>query len=398
MTGAPRFTQAEVDRAIALEDAHRQGRPLPPERVKQAMDRLYGEWIAAGGEKEFADVLKFATHVARTESPTAAHRGETRALWSFRSQPEGAPREVGHRFLAQACGESRGYQVLEDSPVGRRLDSYELWDSNVQSALIKRFGLDEDYVQESPTKIWDAASECYAKAATGEVEIFAADIGAGSVLGRMEMPRILGPEGVGKEAVRFPVEFPHHAHLPEDMYAFLAEDSIRCQLRLEDYKEGTTTPQHFAAQLAAIEVPEHLKQAHTAAVARLGAAKDYSELTAPAVEPAESEVNRPEPAQSEPARAEPRQPGPEQPGLQEPGPGPSQPEAGEPAPEQSGPTPPAPPQPEPRQPPPGQSFLHGGAVPSRVVVPPRPRPVAAGTHGTINPVIEAAPTSQGVEQ
>ncbi|WP_328739607.1 hypothetical protein OHA91_17840 [Streptomyces erythrochromogenes] len=386
MTEAPRFTQAEIDRAIALEDAHKDGRPLPPERVKQAVDRLYGEWIAAGGEKKFADVLEFATHVAKTESPTAEHRGETRALWSFKSQPEGAPREVGHRFLAQACGESRGYQVLEDSPVGRRLDSYELWDGNVQSALIKRFGLDEGYVQESPADIWDAASESYAKAATGEVEIFAADIGAGSVLGRMEMPRVLGPEGVGKEAVRFPVEFPHHAHLPQDMYAFLSDDSVRCQLRLEDYKKETTTPEQFAAKLAAIDVPEYLKQAHTAAVARLSAATSYEELTAPAAEPTESEITRPEPAQSEPAKAEPQQPGPKQPKVQEAGP--SQPE----------PSQPAPTQPEPKQPPLGQSFLHGGAVPSRVVVPPRPRPGVAGTHGTINPVIEAAPKSQGVEQ
>ncbi|MFJ9940662.1 hypothetical protein [Streptomyces erythrochromogenes] len=397
MTDARRFTQAEIDRAIALEDAHREGRPLDPERVKGAVDRLYGDWIAAGGKEKFADVLKFATHVAKTESPTAEHRGETRALWSFRSQPEGAPREVGHRFLAQACGESRGYQVLEDSPVGRRLDSYELWDGNVQSALIKRFGLDEDYVQESPTKIWDVASECYAKAATGEVEIFAADIGAGSVLGRKEMPRILGPEGVGKEAVRFPVEFPHHAHLPEDMYAFLAEDSIRCQLRMEDYKEGTTTPQQFAAKLAAIEVPEHLKQAHTEAVARLGAAKDYSELTAPPVEPTGAEISPSEPAQAEPAKAEPPQPGPKQPELQEPGP--SQPETEEPEPQQPTPTPsaPAPAQPEPKQPPLGHSFIHGGGVPTRMVVPPRPKAVA-GTHGAINPVIEAAPKSPGVEQ
>ncbi|AQT73583.1 hypothetical protein [Streptomyces sp. fd1-xmd] len=371
MTEAPRFTQAEVKRAIDLEDAYQQGRPLPPERVKQAVDRLYGEWIAAGGEEKFADVLQFATHVAKTESPTAEHRGETRALWSFKSQPEGAPREVGHRFLAQACGESRGYQVLEDSPVGRRLDAYELWDENVQSALIKRFGLDEEYVQESPAEIWDAASECYAKAATGEVEIFAADIGARSVLGRMEMPRVLGPEGVGKEAVRFPVEFPHHAHLPESIYAFLSEDSIRCQLRLEDYKEGTTTPEQFAAKLGAIDVPEHLKQAHTAAVARLSAATSYEELTAPAAEATESEITQPEPAQSEPAKAEP---------------------------EQSVPTPAAPAQPEPKAPPLGHSFVHGGVVPSRVVVPPRPRPVVAGTHGTINPVPEAAPKSPGIEQ
>ncbi|WKV72695.1 hypothetical protein AW27_014865 [Streptomyces sp. PCS3-D2] len=227
---------------MELEEAYYEHRPLAPDKVAQAVDRLYRDGQAAGGKDMFPDVLAYSTHVALTESPTAADRGEVRALWSWRSQPEGALREVGHRFLVQACGESRGYQVLEDSPVGRKLESYELWDRNVQQALVRRFNLTEQAVQDAPAGIWEAASGQYAKAAEGQVAVFAAEIGAGSILGETEMPKVVGPEGVGKDAVGFPIEFPRQAPLPAEMYDLMADPAVRCDLRMEDYAVKGTTP------------------------------------------------------------------------------------------------------------------------------------------------------------
>ncbi|MEU6309819.1 hypothetical protein [Streptomyces sp. NPDC047014] len=507
MTEFARPTQVEIDRAIGLEEEYHAARPLGPDRVQQAVDLLYRDWQAEGAE--FPDVLAFSAHVAATESPTAEGRGEVRALWSWRSQPEGAPREVGHRFLAQACGETRGYQVLEDTPVGRRLESYELWDPNVQMALIERFDLDED-LMEAAREIWDAASASYARAATGQVAVFAGEIGAESILGATEMPRVVGPGGAGKEAVGFPIAFPPQAHLPAEMYELMADPAVRCDLRREDYAAGGTTPEQFAARLAAIEVPERQREARAAAVARLSGAASYAELAGAVVRGAPGAqvpgAEGAQPALGQPGaeaagagrptaeRAEGRQPGVEQAGAQRPGaeragaeqpeagrpgveqpaverpeagrrvveqpetqqtgveqaealrpggersqaqqPGAEQPEAGRPGVEQPtverpeagrpvGEQPeaqqPEAAQPaverseagqlkagqpeagqsegkraEDRMPTPANGFLPGVTIPRTIKVP-APRAASVSTHGVINPVIEAAPKSTGIE-
>ncbi|WP_137993565.1 hypothetical protein [Streptomyces vilmorinianum] len=277
---------------------------------------------------------------------------------------------MGHRFLAQACGESRGYQVLEDTPVGRRLESYELWDEDVKATLADRFALDEDYVNEAPAKIWDAASAEYAKAATGPVAVFAAEIGAGSILGGTEMPRVVGPEGVGREAVGFPIDFPQQAHLPADMHDLMADPAVRCDLRREDYQPNSSTPAQFAAKLATLHVPEHQKEALAAAVAQLSAVEKYEELAAPTAEPKQPELN--EPALTEP-------------------------ETKVPAPAQTVPKQPEVKQPEVKQPTPANAFMPGVTMPRAITVPAR-RTASASTHGVINPTIEAAPKSTDIER
>ncbi|MFF9015949.1 hypothetical protein ACF09C_23660 [Streptomyces sp. NPDC014870] len=359
-------TPAEIARAIALEQAYQEGRdPLPPARVREAVNRLYTDWQEAGGKEKFTDVLAFSAHVAADEPATVPNRGEVRALWSWRSQPEGAPHDVGHRFLAQACGESRGYQVLEDTPVGRKLESYELWDRNVQKAIVKRFGLKEEDVQAAPAQVWDAASAEYANAATGQVAVFAAEIGAESILGRTEIPRIVGPEGVGREAVGFPIEFPHQEHLPAELHDLMADPAVRCQLRREDYLADKSTPGGFAAKLASLDVPDHQKEALTSAVTQLSGVETYEELTAPSAEPRQPEAKAPE--------------------LQEPEL--KQPEAK--APEVKAP--------EVKQPTAANAYMPGVTIPSTVTVPAR-RATTVSTHGTINPTLEAGPKSTDIER
>ncbi|MEU4270117.1 hypothetical protein [Streptomyces sp. NPDC026092] len=385
---------------MELEEAYKAGRPLPPERVAEAVGLLHSDWQAAGGKDKFKDVLAFSDHVAKTVSATSQDRGEVRAFWSWRSQPEGAPREVGHRFLAQACGESRGYQVLEDTPVGRRLESYELWDEDVQAALTDRYLLDEDTVSNAPYEIWDGASAEYAKEVTGQVAVFAAEIGADSILGKTEMPKILGPQGVGRDAVGFPIDFPHQAHLPAEMHDLLADPAVRCQLRREDYLPGGSTPETFVAKLAALDVPEHQKEALAAAVAQLSAVETYEELTGPAAENDQPEVTQPEVTAAEVTAPEVTQPEVTAPETKVPapaGPAAEQPAAEQPKTTQPEVKAPVPKQPEVKQPTAANAFMPGVEMPKTITVPAR-RAASASTHGVINPTIEAAPKSTDVER
>ncbi|MFC9822512.1 hypothetical protein ACFWG6_04060 [Streptomyces erythrochromogenes] len=396
MSEAIRPTLEEIELAKQLQAEHEERRPRTSKEARKVIRGIYADWQAGKGTKKAAeDLLSYVEEVSKSADVTNEDRGEVRALWTWKSQPEGADREIPHRYLAQACGQTRGYQVLEDSPAGQQLDGYWLGEKIVRDTLVQSYNMKSQAIGDTVGKIWDDVSARYIEAAEGKVFVFAAEVGENSVLGGTELPRAMANEHVRREGLEFPIEFPHQAHLPTDMHELLAHPATRAELRREHYDLAKSTPEQFAAKLAAIEVPEHLKQAHTEAVARLSAAKDYSELTAPPVEPTGAGIAPREPAQAEPAKAEPQQPGPKQPELQEPAP--SQPETKEPEPKQPAPTPPGPAQPEPKQPPLGHSFIHGGRVPTRMVVPPRPRPVAS-THGAINPVIEAAPKSPGVEQ
>ncbi|GAA0280403.1 hypothetical protein GCM10010302_17720 [Streptomyces polychromogenes] len=362
MTDASYPTRDELARAIALEAAYEASKPRTPDQVEAVTARIWGDWVAAYPEAENRPpLISFIREVADTRSVTIEGRGDTRAFWSFRSQPEGAPRDVGHRFLAQACGESRGYQVLEDTEAGRTLDSYHLWQPEVQRALAEDLGLPVQDVRDLAPEVWKAASFRYAVESQGPVVAFAAEIGAGSVLGETEMPQLLGHRNVGKEGVRFPLPFPRHQHLPVEIDELMSDEAVRCQMRMEDYDAKDTTPEQFAAKLAAVDVPERLKEQHGAAVTRLGAAKGYEELTARTAGNEQTGPQAPEVAASE---------------LDEP----------------------APPKPEPAAPRLGQSFIHGAAIPRTVAVPPRPAAAVASTHGVINPVLEASSKSPGVER
>ncbi|MEV7541333.1 hypothetical protein [Streptomyces sp. NPDC089915] len=342
MTDARHPTPDELARAIALEAAYEASKPRTPDRVEEVTSRIWGDWAAAYPEAEGRpSLLSFIREVANTQAVTIEDRGETRAFWSWRSQPEGAPQDVGHRFVAQACGESRGYQVLEDTEAGRTLDSYHLWQPEVQKALAQDLGLPEKELQDLAPEVWRAASFRYAQESQGPVVAFAADLGAGSVLGEIEMPQLLDHPNVGKEGVRFPLPLPRHEHLPAEIDELMADEAVRCQVRMEDYDAKDTTPAQFAARLAAIDAPERQRTALEAAVGTLSAAQGYEELTAL---PAERE------------------------------------------------------QPEPPKPALGHSFIHGATIPRTMTVPPRPAPALASTHGVINPVVEAAPKPQGIEQ
>ncbi|MEU4931450.1 hypothetical protein AB0G54_33915 [Streptomyces yokosukanensis] len=284
-------TRDELRRAMELEDAHGSRRPLTQEQGSEAALRVYQDWQAQieaaradpeGRRTAAPDVLSYIRAVAAEEPVTRADRGEVRAFWSWRSQPEGAPREVGHRFVAQACGESRGMQVLEDTPAGRKLDSYWLGERPVRQALARDFQLDITEVDETSAQVWKTVSGRYAQAATGPVVAFAADIGKDSVLGADELPRLLAHEKVGKEHIGFPIEMPRHEQLPPDIDKLIGDETLRSQWRMEDIDPATTSPKDFARKLGGMDVPERLKERHEAALGRLGSAATYAELNAPA--------------------------------------------------------------------------------------------------------------------
>ncbi|WP_200307827.1 hypothetical protein [Streptomyces adelaidensis] len=274
---------------MALEDAHWAQQPQTEEQGSATAMRIYTDWQAqmaaaqadpTGNTRAAPDPLSFIASVAADEPVTGKERGPARAFWSWRSQPEGASREVGHRFLAQACGESRGLQVLEDTPAGRKLDSYWLGERVVREALARDFQLDLTEVEATAGQVWKTVSGRYAEAAQGPVVAFAADIGADSVLGADELPRLLAHGKVGKENIKFPIDMPRHEQLPSDIDQLLGDETMRSQWRMEDIDPGRSSPKDLAQKLGSMDVPEQLKGSHEAALWRLGLADSYEELNA----------------------------------------------------------------------------------------------------------------------
>lgn len=110
---------------------------------------------------------------------------------------------VPNRFLARACGESRGLQVLEDTPAGHQLNSYALDNRHVLEGLVEHFDFDPEELDAVHGQAWDSLSDRFAEATEGLAIPFAADVTRGSVLGKTEMPTLLKKADVGKEGVKF---------------------------------------------------------------------------------------------------------------------------------------------------------------------------------------------------
>ncbi|MET9320858.1 hypothetical protein ABZX75_11830 [Streptomyces sp. NPDC003038] len=182
-----------------------------------------------------------------------------------------------NRFLARACGESRGLQVLEDTPAGHQLNGYFLGNEFVVDALAQHFGFEPEELDTTHVQAWDTLSDRYAEETEGLVIGFAADITEDSVLGKTEMPKLLQKSNVGKDGIKFATPMPRHEHLPPDIDAFIANDPVRCQLLMGDY-DPTKTPKEFAMKLHAIDVPEDQKEAHKQIVDRLSNANSYKEV------------------------------------------------------------------------------------------------------------------------
>ncbi|MGW0946086.1 hypothetical protein ACWD4O_26605 [Streptomyces sp. NPDC002623] len=273
-------TQAEIADALALQSSSRQAQPQSREEGAAVAERIYADWRAAHEQgRQVPDLASFVRDVAQNESVTHEGRGAVRAFWSFMSQPEGAPEPVGHRFLAQACGKSRDLQVLEDSPAGSRLDSYQLWNKHVQSALVRDYELDSAEVADLAPEVWSTVSQRYAEAAQGPVVAFATDIVRSSVLGKDELPRLLAHDNVGKDNIKFPLPAPRHGHLPPEIDELITNDAMRAQVCMDDF-DPAKSPKEFARKLGGVDVPEKLRDGHEAALWRLQLADSYEELNA----------------------------------------------------------------------------------------------------------------------
>lgn len=239
-------------------------------------ERIYRDYLAShpDGGPTLPD---FIAGIGRDESVTNDARGPHRAFWSYESELDGVDVPVPNRFLARACGESRGLQVLEDTPAGHQLNSYALDNRHVLEALAEHFDFDPEELDAVHGQAWDSLSERFAEATEGLAIPFAADVTRGSVLGRTEMRALLKKANVGKEGVKFATPLPPHEHLPKEIHELISADPVRCQLFKDDYAI-TKSPQSFAGVLAAIDVPESHKAAHKQAVDRLTGAKSYGEL------------------------------------------------------------------------------------------------------------------------
>ncbi|MEU3665865.1 hypothetical protein [Streptomyces virginiae] len=282
MTKAVPPTREELASAVERQNEYEANVPRTGRQVSEVRDRILRDWREANEKGEgHPDVQSFIRSVAASASVTNEDRGDVRAFWSYKSQPEGSTEVVEHRYVAQACGESRGYQVLEDSPAGRRLDSYHLWRPEVRQMLTRDFDVPSKEAVDLAPEVWSTVSRRYAEEAKGPVVVFAADIGEESVLGKDELPQLLAHERVGKDGVEFALPSPRHGHLPPEIDELIADDPVRCQIRMEDFDPKKTTPKEFAQKLAAVSVPENRRAEHQAAISRLMSADSYPELNEP---------------------------------------------------------------------------------------------------------------------
>ncbi|MEV7519484.1 hypothetical protein [Streptomyces sp. NPDC091371] len=268
-----------------MEQAQADAEPGTKQAGAALAGRIYQDYLAKHGQdKDPPGLLQFIENLAQSESVTNEDRGPHRAFWSYKSELEGESRAVPNRFLARACGESRGLQVLEDTPAGYQLNSYCLGNQAVMLSLAQHFDFDAAELDAAHGQAWDTLSDRFAKATEGLAIPFAADITKGSVLGATEMPALLQNSEVGKEGVKFATPLPRHEHLPPDIDAFISNNPVRCQLFKGDY-DPEKSPGDCAQRLASIDVPEDQKAAHKEVLDRLEAANSYKELNAPAPEP-----------------------------------------------------------------------------------------------------------------
>ncbi|MGW7098400.1 hypothetical protein [Streptomyces sp. NPDC054838] len=272
-------TAEEIARAFAFQQAHADSEPGDKQAGAAVAGEIYREYLSTLKQDEAAPgLLKFIENLAESGSVTTEDRGPHRAFWSYQSQLEGADTPVPNRFLARACGESRGLQVLEDTPAGHQLNSYSLGNELVVDALTQHFDFDPDELDSAHGKAWDTLSDRYAEATEGLVIAFAADITEDSVLGKTEVPALLQNSKVGKEGIKFATPMPRHEHIPAEIQALMADDPVRCQLRMGDY-DPEKSPKDLAEKLGAIDVPENQRMAHEAAMWKLASANTYDELS-----------------------------------------------------------------------------------------------------------------------
>ncbi|MGW0754870.1 hypothetical protein, partial [Streptomyces sp. NPDC002587] len=166
-----------------MQQAHAEAEPAREQDGTKVAGRIYQDYLATLEPNEGGPgLLRYIEDLVKNTSVTNEDRGPHRAFWSYESRLEGADRPVPNRFLARACGESRGLQVLEDTPAGHQLNSYSLGNRYVVRALAEHFAFDEAELDATHGAAWDTLSERFAEATEGLAVPFAADITEGSVL------------------------------------------------------------------------------------------------------------------------------------------------------------------------------------------------------------------------
>ncbi|WP_344107771.1 hypothetical protein [Nocardiopsis rhodophaea] len=183
--------------------------------------------------------------------------------------------------------------MLEETDAGKKLDAYRLYENNVLRTLERDYDVKRTDVMGARDDAWSALSDSYAKAARGEVQVFAADVAAKSVLGKDELPALRANPHVGVEQIRFAVDMPRHDYLPEDVDEFLSNDAVRAQVPMEYYlKDGpdpdmrndlrispTASPPHVLAdRCEKIAVPAHLETQRQGIVGRLRSASSFADV------------------------------------------------------------------------------------------------------------------------
>ncbi|HWS38985.1 MAG TPA: hypothetical protein VN408_40370 [Actinoplanes sp.] len=159
-------------------------------------DKIVGLIKAAAKDKPAKEYLTNLAENGRVGSP---HDGAL--LWG------GTDRDgtgLSNRALAEAWAarhnaqdEARSFTLLEQTPAGRKLDSYCLAELDRDS--MRKLGLDKKDVE----GFWDTISRRYADQATGRVRVFNNHPFPKSVFGRIEAPGLRTNPEVGVDQIEF---------------------------------------------------------------------------------------------------------------------------------------------------------------------------------------------------
>ncbi|WP_152521050.1 hypothetical protein [Nocardiopsis ganjiahuensis] len=269
---------------------------LSPGDVERSARRLIDDCRSSGyisGGKP--DVLGYLSDYT-SNNPVDRVDHKSFAFWSFQSSPDSSTAPVESHFQAKACAKTRNYQVLSETPVGEKLDSYRLFDEPIIEHLEEFYDVSPSVVEQGRDAAWADLSESFVEAARGEVQVFVPDVHPESILGKNELPALVKHPDVGAENIKFVTDFPEHAHLPGSVDRFLAHDQVRAQVSMDYYDEkgpsadvlareglppSTPPPHALAHKLDGIKLPPGLQDERDRASELLRSGDSYKDLKGP---------------------------------------------------------------------------------------------------------------------
>ncbi|MCX4509329.1 hypothetical protein OHA27_03225 [Streptomyces sp. NBC_01619] len=281
--------------ALALELAHREAHAakLASGRAKAIADELE----AAAGDKSISEyLLAFVNDEAGVRPPEGP--APQSAFWSFgHDHPEAPMNHKGepfldNRYIAEAWAHLQNEQrpgsaqTLETTAAGRRLNEMYLWEDEVLEELAQR---DDEITWGFARECWAGLSETYAKAAEGQVVVFAQTGHTLSILHNTESPALQANHAVGLDNIHFAFEAPQW--WPEAARDELGTNAVRAVAQFDNpSREGYIDPAVYEASAPEVREATLAKAMEHATPQQEAPAQEVPEQEAPQQEAAAQEV------------------------------------------------------------------------------------------------------------